>query len=206
MSHIFLPYTNAISRYVGVTSNYIVVRAGDSPNKCWPVQVWRVMEPKTVDAYPTRQWSCSSLMRGASFLKDQQSLNRSLSYEEIVGVTRLHSYIIVFYGDICQDWCLYVMFCWYMSPLCSLPFKPPIGPGCKTTPGEVKGIFKCRISWSSGWGGGTTQNTTTQTIAEVPRSSTKQGFWQGPSTSKWGGLVCVYCLFLRGYTCFFHGI
>lgn len=93
MSHIFLPIYKRNFRIPcgeSVTSN-----SGSSwgqPHKVLAFASLKGMETKPVEAYPTRSWSCSSLMRGASFLRDQQSLNKSLSYEEIVGVTRMHSY------------------------------------------------------------------------------------------------------------------
>lgn len=37
---------------------------------------------------PTRQWSCSTLLRGASFLAEQRDSNQKMSYDDIVGVAK----------------------------------------------------------------------------------------------------------------------
>ena len=42
-----------------------------------------------METLPTRQWSCSALMRGSSFLAEQITANKKMSYDEIVGVSRL---------------------------------------------------------------------------------------------------------------------
>lgn len=49
------------------------------------------------DTPPSRLWSCGTLLRGSSFLEEQRSIHKSLSYEEIVGVSKLH----IFFCDLC---------------------------------------------------------------------------------------------------------
>lgn len=38
---------------------------------------------------PERQWSCSTLLRGSSFLAEQMAANKKMSYDQIVAVSRL---------------------------------------------------------------------------------------------------------------------
>ena len=57
------------------------------------VAIGRAVKPMALvktETAPTRQWSCSTLLRGASFLAEQKAQQKDLSFEEVIGVSRLH--------------------------------------------------------------------------------------------------------------------
>lgn len=47
------------------------------------------MAKEKIESFPTRQWSCSTLMRGASFLSDQMADKKNATYADILGVSKL---------------------------------------------------------------------------------------------------------------------
>ena len=47
------------------------------------------MAKENIESFPTRQWSCSTLMRGASFLSEQVASKKTATYAEIIGVSKL---------------------------------------------------------------------------------------------------------------------
>ena len=55
----------------------------------WRIEVVENLAAVKMETFPTRQWSCSALMRGSSFLAEQITANKKMSYDEIVGVSRL---------------------------------------------------------------------------------------------------------------------
>ena len=47
------------------------------------------MADSKLEKFPTRAWSCSSLMRGASFLAEQKARHKNLNYEDLADAPRL---------------------------------------------------------------------------------------------------------------------
>ena len=40
-----------------------------------------------------RTWSCSTLMRGSSFLDEQRAAHKTMSFDEIVGVPKMQEFL-----------------------------------------------------------------------------------------------------------------
>lgn len=47
------------------------------------------MAKEQIESFPTRSWSCNTLMRGASFLSEQMANKKDATYADILGVSKL---------------------------------------------------------------------------------------------------------------------
>ena len=73
------------------------------------------MSEPTPERVPTRQWSCATLLRGNSFLAEQQQANKFKSYDDVIAVSywqvqeivRIHStsHTCSFYKYILRIFC-----------------------------------------------------------------------------------------------------
>ena len=59
-------------------------------NRSGRSRILAVMASKPLQTFPSRQWSCSTLLRGSSFLSEQRAAHKDMNCDDLLSVSRLY--------------------------------------------------------------------------------------------------------------------